>query len=221
MVIKMLHINFSMKPRMEREHYYRGYDDLARFISYFHQADLVRRLGVRDVLEVGIGNKTLTNYLRQQGFMVTTCDFDRKLQPDRVGDIRKLPFRDGSFDAVLAYEVLEHLPFDDFEKAIGELHRVTGRYAIISVPYSSLYFEVILNSPLMNKLFGRLAVSLRPGLPYFFLKPQESPHHYWEMGRKGYSLGRIRGILRKRFRIIRELRPVLNASHYFFVLERR
>jgi len=204
-----------------KAHYFSEYDDLPRFVSYFYQADLIRQTKAKDVLEVGVGNKTMNSYLKQGGVKVTSCDFDKSLKPDKVGDIRNLPFKDSEFDLAVAFEVLEHLPFEDFEKSVSELGRVSKKYVIISIPYSSLFFEVIFNSPAVNKLFGGLFKRVHLHLPYFFLKPQESPHHYWEMGRKGYSIHKIRHMLKKKFRIVKEVKPYLSVSHHFFVLKKR
>ena len=57
----------------------------------------------------GIGMSGIAELLLNQGFEVTTCDFNENLEPDVVGDIRELPFEDGSFPVVMACEILEHL----------------------------------------------------------------------------------------------------------------
>ena len=51
-----------------------------------------------------------------------------------VGDVRDLPFRDGSFDAIYSMGTIEH--FDDTEGAVREMARVLapGGCAIIGVP---------------------------------------------------------------------------------------
>jgi SAM-dependent methyltransferase len=50
-----------------------------------------------------------------------------------AGDACNLQFRDGEFDAVLAAEVLEHIP--DVESAAREIARVARKRVIIGVPY--------------------------------------------------------------------------------------
>jgi len=52
----------------------------------------------------------------------------------RVGDVLDMPFEDGSFDCVVASEILEHVPGDD--RAISELVRVLkpGGALAITVP---------------------------------------------------------------------------------------
>ena len=53
------------------------------------------------------------------------------------GSIYHLPYADGSFDAVICSEVLEHL--ERPEDALKELCRVTKRYCIISVPHEPFF----------------------------------------------------------------------------------
>jgi ubiquinone/menaquinone biosynthesis C-methylase UbiE len=42
----------------------------------------------------------------------------------RDGDVRKLPFKDGSFDVVVTSMVIHHVPGDEREKALAEITRV-------------------------------------------------------------------------------------------------
>jgi ubiquinone/menaquinone biosynthesis C-methylase UbiE len=51
------------------------------------------------------------------------------------GDASSLPFGDESFDCLTALEVIEHLPWGIYERALVEFERVTKKYIIISVPY--------------------------------------------------------------------------------------
>jgi len=41
-----------------------------------------------------------------------------------VCDITKIPVKNKSYDVVCAFEVLEHIPYDDFEAALKEMKRV-------------------------------------------------------------------------------------------------
>jgi ubiquinone/menaquinone biosynthesis C-methylase UbiE len=153
---------------------------------------------------------------------VTTCDFNAKLKPDHIADIRDLPFVDASFDTVIAFEVLEHIPWDQVEKALAELHRVTKRYVIISIPYASAVFELVVNFPLIQRIMKKSLVDicfLR--LPYFFRRIPIAGEHYWEMGRWGYLKNIVRKLLQDRFKIMQEVRPLMDTIHYFFILEKR
>jgi SAM-dependent methyltransferase len=96
----------------------------------------------RHVLEIGPGEGGLTRILLERGHRVTALDLAlgwlRKL-PDSVakvgGEVTSLPFGDGSFDAVVAAEVIEHIPALD--GALGEAARVLrpGGALIVTVPY--------------------------------------------------------------------------------------
>ena len=204
-----------------KEHYCgKKYDSLARFIHYFYQIDLVRQLDPENILEIGVGNRTVSNYLRQQGYEITTCDHNKELEPDHVADIRELGFENESFDAVIACEVLEHIPWGDVDKALGELSRVSRRYAVVSIPYSGIPFELLLRIPLLGRITKKPYIDLFWMVPRFYSGIKFTGEHYWEMGRKGYPIGRVRKTFRKRFKIVKEVRPLLDYGHYFFVLEK-
>jgi len=196
------------------------YDDLLRFVSYFYQIDLLRKLNVDSILEVGIGSKMVSNYLLSKGFKVITCDFNEKLKPDYVGDIRKLPFKNNSFECISACEILEHIPFEDFRKALFELHRVTNKYVIISLPYSSTYFECLIRFPFIESLINTHFLRIFLRIPFISNKFL-SKEHYWELGRKGHSIKKIKSILNKNFKIIKTGMFAVDTYHYFFVLKKR
>ncbi len=181
--------------------YTHGYDDLPRFSSYLTQIESIATLGGNNVLEIGKGNGTVSSLLRLRGHQVTTLDFDDRLEPDIVGDVRAIPCSDDSYDIVTCCEVLEHLPFDDFATALREMHRVTRKHAVLSIPYSCLRFESIFR--LQDRFVG-----LRARIPCFFIRPRKSSEHFWEMGRHGYSKRRVRhNITGSGFHIIREISP--------------
>ena len=212
----------KFKIQVPKEHYnFEKYDDITRFISYFYQIDSVRKLKPNNVLEIGIGNKTVANYLKQNGIKIDTCDFDKNLKPDFVADIRDLPFDNNSYDVVIACEVLEHIPWKDVDKALSQLHRISKKNVVISIPYSSEGFELLFVFPLIGKILKRSFLNLFFRIPYFFLEIKFSGEHYWEMGKKNYPIKKIRATFGKYFKIIKEVRPILTHHHHFFILEKK
>lgn len=200
------------------ESYFREYDSLKRFISYFYQIDSVSKTNSRTVLEVGIGNRTVTDYLKKMGFEVKTCDINKNLNPDIIADIKDLPLEENSFDTILACQVLEHIPFSDLEKALSELKRVARRNVIISIPYTHYYLEGMFKIvfPFFERQF-RLSIKL----PFLKKKIENREEHYWEMGTSGYSKKMIKNLIKKYFKISEEFKPILNSNRYFFILEKR
>jgi ubiquinone/menaquinone biosynthesis C-methylase UbiE len=204
----------------KHKHYCKNYDKITRFISYYHQINLIHELNPNKILEIGVGNKTVSDYLKRHEFNIKTCDIDKKLNPDVIGDIRKLPFKKNAFDLILASEILEHIPYDDVEKALKELHRVTKKYVIISVPYSQIYFGCSITFPLISRIFNKEFFNLFIGVPSR-TKIKFDGEHYWELGRKGYSIKKVRKDISKYFNIIEEKRALPYPIHYFFVLEKK
>jgi ubiquinone/menaquinone biosynthesis C-methylase UbiE len=210
----------SDNPSAKR-HYEEGFDTLQRFISYFYQIDLTKRLNPETVVEIGVGNKTVVNYLREHGFDVTTCDISKDLQPDCVADIRGLPFPDSSFDVALAFQILEHLPWNDVELAMKELHRISKKNVIVSIPYRQTCFELVFRLPSIGRVAKRLFIDFFVGMPSFFRRVDPAGEHRWEMGLKEYPRRKVRKVFERKFTIIGEIRPVLNSYHHFFILEKR
>lgn len=206
--------------QVEKEHYYKEYDNLPRFISYYYQIDLTKKLNPMTILEVGVGNKTVSNYLKQHGFDVTTCDIDEELGPDYVADIRRLPFNDNSYDVVMACEILEHLPWEEVQGVLEELHRVTKKYIIVSIACSRAAFELVFRFPRIAKILKRPFLNLFFRLPLLFIKIQSRGQHYWEIGRWNYPIRKVKGLLKKKFKILKEVTPILSSYHRFFILEK-
>jgi SAM-dependent methyltransferase len=93
-------------------------------------------LGAR-VLDAAVGLGQLAQRLQQQGLRVFGIDaaFDAVLHVRRtssipvvLGDLTRLPFRDGAFDGVTTGETLEHL--DDDAGAVREIGRMLKRGGI-------------------------------------------------------------------------------------------
>ena len=95
------------------------------------------------VLDGAVGLGQLAGRMQQRGYRVVGIDysFDAALHvkktsptPVVVGDMTRLPFRDGALDGVTSGETLEHL--DDDAAAVREIARVLagGGACIVTVP---------------------------------------------------------------------------------------
>lgn len=123
-----------MKPQVHPSHYGYNYDSKERFCSYWHQIQEILLLNLKEVLEIGIGSGFASEYLKKRGFKITTLDIDEKLKPNIAGSILKIPFRNTSFDVVACYEILEHIPYENFNRALSEIFRISKSFAILSLP---------------------------------------------------------------------------------------
>lgn len=89
------------------------------------------------ILELGCGNGKTTISLVQAGYQVTAIDISPHatslcrntcMDPDQIGiliaDSRKTPFRDESFDVVIASHITGHLSFSGRRQLAGEVQRL-------------------------------------------------------------------------------------------------
>jgi SAM-dependent methyltransferase len=204
------------KLQVLREHYFEGYDTKERWMSYWYQINEVLMTKARKVLEIGVGNKTVSNYLKERGIEIITVDIDPSSNPDYVCSVIDLSriFKPKTFDVILCAEVLEHLPFKNFGKALGELHKVSREWVLLSLPYAGPAFC------LSVKLPGIVRKDLKLKIPTY--RPHKfEGEHYWEIGKKEYPLKKILKILEQNFDIARTYLPPEHMYHVFFVLKKK
>ncbi|MCL7388297.1 MAG: class I SAM-dependent methyltransferase [Thaumarchaeota archaeon] len=202
-------------PQVEPEHYFRpGYLSKGRFISWWHQINEIVNSMPSSILEVGIGPGLVAYYLTKMGFKVTTMNIDERLGSDMVGSVLAIPCSDNLYDLVPAFQVLEHLPYEDFPKALCEIHRVTRRYAVLSLPDCTRAYRFEVQIPKVGD-FKILLPLPRLRAPIHRFDGQ----HYWEIGKAGYPLRRVlEDIRRSSFRVIKCYRVFEMPYRRFFVL---
>lgn len=199
------------------------YDHKARWIHYFHQIKMVRNRirtfpGDRaafSVLEVGPVHGVVGDYLKKFGVRVTTLDIRKEYKPDVVASVAAMPFPDDSFDMILVCEVLEHLSSGEFARALKELRRVTRGAVLVSLPDARL---TLLAFTFQLPFTGERQMVVK--LPNLVRAPRHDGHRF-ELGRPGYSLGRMRRIVRDAgFRIALERCYAQTPKNYYFLLEK-
>lgn len=93
------------------------------------------------ILDLGGGNpfqKEMSKYKELfKGKNYYSLDFNPKFKPNVVGDIHKLPFKDGSADAIICKAVLEHVA--EPHLAVNEIYRVLKKNGKVFVYVPFLY----------------------------------------------------------------------------------
>lgn len=207
----------KIKHQVEPEHYGEKYDSKRRFISYWHQINEALSLKPHNMLEIGIGNGFVYRYLKERAIDISTLDIDERLNPQFVGSITNMPFKDESFDLVMACEILEHIPYEDTLKGLKEIHRVAKRYAIISLPDSTRTIRIEFPIPKYGKVKKLFT------LWNFFPKKHEltKSGHHWEIGKEHFPLEKVaHDIEALGFTIEKTYRVFENPYHRFFVLKK-
>lgn len=202
--------------QVDKEAYkFEHYSHPGRWVSYYFQIKEVLRSNPKSVLEIGSGDGVLKSYLRENtDIQYTNVDVADDLHPDFIGSVTELPFADNSYDVVCAFEVLEHIPFEEFEKALSELARVSRGSVVLSLPHFGPPVQLLIKIPLLKEIRFSWKVP-------FHKEHVFNGQHYWEIGKKGYTVKHICAILKKYFEVINEFIPFENQYHHFFVLEKK
>lgn len=129
-----------------------------------------------EVLEIGVGSGFAANYLESQGVSVTTLDIDADKNPDIVANLVEYDFQK-KYDHILAFEVFEHLPFEELEEIASRIKISCRQGIFMSVP---LCQREIIRLEYRVPFFGSGVLNLP-------LKKREvtEPHHFWEIGCNG------------------------------------
>jgi ubiquinone/menaquinone biosynthesis C-methylase UbiE len=131
---------------------YSSGNPISRFLieNFFDSVfKIVANIHYKKVLDVGCGEGLLFSYLETllKGVECYAIDASEDEVIDakknlpfcivKTGNIYKIDHEKNAFDLVFCTEVLEHLEFP--YKAMLELHRVTNRYVLLSVPREPIW----------------------------------------------------------------------------------
>ena len=151
---------------------------------YWRQQKLMQDLvqqGDR-VLEIGVGTRFTANYLRSKGVTVTTLDIDADKRPDIVANVADYVLAE-TYDAILAFEVFEHLPYRDLESVLARVATAALRHVFVSLPRNR-----------------RLVASVGVKLPKLKARSFQwkvnrgkivEPYHAWEIDHGGITIGSL------------------------------
>lgn len=208
-----------MKKQVDKSHYrFAKYLHSRRWASMWHQIDEVLRFDPGCVLEVGPGAGVFKAVCEVLGVAVETADIDPELGPDYICSVLDLPFEDAAFDVTCAFQMLEHIPFEDSMRALAELGRTARNGVVVSLPDADPAWPTIVTLP----RFGQRSFLLRK--PFF--RPKEHVfrgEHYWEINKKGYSLAKVISAFAtiSALRLRKTYRVPQFPYHRFFVFEKR
>jgi 2-polyprenyl-3-methyl-5-hydroxy-6-metoxy-1,4-benzoquinol methylase len=207
------------KAQVQPNHYsQRKYLSLERWISYFHQIKLVNEVSETlkkrslKILEIGIGDGTVSNYLKNNGHEVTTMDLDIRLKPDVTAVLPNIPTKT-KFDCIVCCEVLEHLKYEDSILSLENMSKLT-KHIVLSVPHKSLYLSLGIRISLLKVL--KMLVQI----PTPFILHKFDGEHYWELGTAGCSKRKLLEDMSSiGIGMSKEFRVPEYPYHHFFLLK--
>jgi hypothetical protein len=172
-----------MFKQVDESHYrFQSYMHAQRWMSIWHQLNEVISRNPISVLEIGPGKGVFKSAAKSMGVDVKTLDIDPDLNPDYLGSVFDLPFSDGEFQIVCAFQMLEHLPFEKSILAFREMARVAGKSVIISLPDANKKWLITATLPKI----GRFTIHI----PKWWARRKPATfdgEHYWEINNIGYS----------------------------------
>jgi ubiquinone/menaquinone biosynthesis C-methylase UbiE len=208
-----------LQKQVESAHYeFINYVNKERWDSFYYQITEILSIQAASVLEIGVGSGILGTILKKIGCPYESMDIDAELHPDHIGSVLQMPFLDKTYDAVVCFQVLEHLPYDCFETALHELFRIAKKAVVISLPNSGRFWKYSLYIP---KVGSKNILIRRP-----FAKKQNAvftSEHYWEINQKGFELKVIRSTIENLaekhcFVLKKDYSVWENPYHHFFKL---
>lgn len=205
----------TASPQVPASRYaFESYMTKARWCSLWHQARLVAACGPQEVLEVGVGSGLLGTLCRDMGIRYRSVDSAPDLGPDVLASVLSLPLEDRSVDLVCAFQVLEHLPYDDSLRGFRELCRVSRRDVLLSLPNARWGLAMTVSLPVGGTWRAVLPSPLAPW-------GKMTPSHCWEIGRAGFPLRRVVSDLGAEADLVETFRVSENPYHQFFRFRRR
>jgi SAM-dependent methyltransferase len=78
-----------------------------------NKIEICRKYADGLVLDIGCFSRLYEKFIRGFYIGLDMHVFDKQKKPDVIGDARHLPFKVGSADTILAFDIIEHLPRDN------------------------------------------------------------------------------------------------------------
>ena len=193
-----------------------GYMMKSIWISHYHQINEIAQTNPDSVLEVGVGiglcGLVLTHYYDNINY--ESIDINPDLNPTHLGSVLKMPFADNSFDTVCCFQVLEHLPFENFEEGLKEIFRVAKNAVVLSLPNASTIECIKLPKVKAIRLEKFWKRNRKPACP----------SHYWEINTKNvpYSvvMQSISNAKPDKWDLYKNYRIPDMTYHHFFIFKK-
>jgi 2-polyprenyl-3-methyl-5-hydroxy-6-metoxy-1,4-benzoquinol methylase len=214
---------FEKQFHLEQDYYLRQLDFLNWYRFFFIVKEVID-LMPNDVLEIGTGSGIVKNCLQPLVKNYVVLDVNPRLKPEVVGDVRV--YQDGlenNYDCVIIADVLEHLPFSDFEKSLRHIYSYLkkGGKLLVTIPHRRSHF--LFMTPLKTDPWvftvptGFLSLA---GFYRRFIKRKIwiDPHHCWEIGDGSIKKVDVERLFRRSCFIIDKFRKLLYVD--FWVLEK-
>lgn len=160
-------------------------EPLEHWSLYWHQQHLMDNNIQKDVkiVEVGVGTKFTYHNLKNQGYDVTSIDIDPAKQADINLNIVDCTPENLNYDVLLAYNIFEHIPYNEFLDTVSKISRSN---------ITKLFFSIPLNRKHIFGLKLRLGRFIDTEYDIMIKKRRiTAENHFWELDYKNYTLDKL------------------------------
>lgn len=169
-----------MGVQVDKKHYdFLEYVDANRWNSYYVQIKEILNCNYRNIVLIGAGDGVVPLILKMinPSLDILTVDFDSSLSPDICCDILQLSSKIKDVDCIICCQVLEHLPFDNFNYALAEIYKslIPNGLFIMSLPDSGTEIGIKIDFPRLHIKKGPFKLCMKhKGFEF-------NGEHYWEV----------------------------------------
>lgn len=116
------------------------------------------------IIDLGCGEGVLVKSFRQRGYDIVGMDLHYESEYVKRGNILETGEPSGVYDIALCLDVIEHLPYENQEKALDEISRLLrpGGMLLLTVP-NLAHFASRLSFLLRGKLIRTSTIRRHPG----------------------------------------------------------
>lgn len=188
---------------LETEEHWRLYWSQQKLMDpYLNEGD--------SVLEIGVGSGFTANYLKSKGYDVTTIDIDEEKNADITANIVTYDF-EKTYDYISAFEVLEHIPFEEAKQVVKKVSEKCRKGFFLSVPQSEwILFRGDFKIPLIGRKHIEITFPRRRIL---------ETNHFWEIGKYNISLQQLDDIFSSNGFLLKERFKRFSRYFMFFMRE--
>ena len=153
-------------------------------LYYYQQKLLLNQINVHErIAEVGVGSKFTYNYLKSKGYKVESIDIDANKKPDKIINIVDCDISELKYDVILAFNIFEHIPYNEFILVINKLHNAGVKKIFLGLPY---------NKKIVFELYLHIGRFLNIHKAVLFKKNKiTAKNHQWEIDYQEYSFDKI------------------------------
>jgi hypothetical protein len=193
--------------------------DFLNWYRYFFILKELTRLAPKHVLEIGPGEGTIKRVCEPFVEEYATMDVNTRLGPTFLSDVRdRIADAEGQYDAVVAADILEHIPFDAVPRALGNIHSYLKHrgHALITIPHRGSNF-LFMSPTQVPRSFRVPPGFLSPGGFWRrFIKRQIwiDPDHQWEIGDGYHSVKDVERLFQEQQLSVEKRQPILYVDFW-------